>query len=106
MSSVPLLPQFAVVRLYDGQDLEDIVTKAVHRVLEVRPPKITPPAAVKAAGAAAHLGISRSHFYQLLDSDPRLAKLAFTAGRSRLWPVVALDAWMRAKQCAETEETT
>ena len=108
MSSEPLLPQVAVVRFSRGarQEVADAVTEAVHSALKVLLPKITPPAAVKAAGAAAHLGISRSHFYQLLDSDPQLAKLAFTVGRSRLWPVTALDDWMRAKQCKGNKESS
>ena len=106
MSSEPLLPQVVVVRLSSGvrQVMADIVAEAVHRALEVQPLRVTAPAAVKTAGAAAHLGISHSHFYQLLDNDPHLAKLAFTAGRSRLWPVTSLDDWMSAKQCAESEE--
>lgn len=107
MSLELLLPQVAVVRLSSGvrQELADILTEVVNRALEVRLAKFAPPAALKAADAAAHLGISRSHFYQLLRSDPHLGKLAFTAGRRRLFPIVALDEWMRAKQCTGGLET-
>ena len=109
MSSEPLLPWVAVVRLSGGvpEQLEDIVTKAVVRAMEAQLAKIgiVQPAAVKAKGAAAHLGISRSHFYVLLDSDPDLASLAFTLGRSRLWILTDLDNWARAKHCAGKKET-
>ena len=110
MSSEPLLPWVAVVRLSGGvpEQLEDIVAKAVNRAMKVQLAKIgmAHPTAVKAKGAAAHLGISRSHFYEILNSDSDLAKLAFTLGRSRLWLFTDLDNWARAKQCAGKKETT
>jgi hypothetical protein len=110
MSSEPLLPWVAVVRLSGEvpEQLNDIVTKAVERALEVQLAKITMahPAAVKAKGAAAYLGISRSHFYALLDSDSDLTRLAFTLGRSRLWLITDLDNWVRAKQCVGKKDTT
>jgi hypothetical protein len=100
VSTEPLLHQVAVARFSGGanQQVADIATDAIHRALEVRQTKTQGPAALKAKRAAQHLGVSRSHFYQLLKREPDLAKLAFKAGRCRLWPVTSLDAYMRSKQ--------
>lgn len=76
------------------------MTEAVRKALEEQGLKkpCPPPGAVKAAGAAIYVGVSRSGFYQLLKNDPMLLRLSFTAGRSRLWSTTALDTWMQARQ--------
>jgi hypothetical protein len=72
VSTEPLLPQVVVARFSGGasQQLADIALDAIHRALEVRQKKTQGPAALKAERAAEYLGVSRSHFYQLLKREP------------------------------------
>jgi hypothetical protein len=63
-----------------------------------------PAGALKAAGAAAYLGLSRSRFYELLREDPALKELSFTVGRCRLWKISALDSWIHARQSEKSSE--
>ena len=97
-----LLPKVDVVRFSDSARLElaSLVSEAVRAALEeqgLKRPRV-PAGALKAADAAAQIGISRSGFHTLLKHDPSLRQRFSTADRSRLWPTAALDTWMLARQ--------
>jgi predicted DNA-binding transcriptional regulator AlpA len=70
----------------------------------------TPVGAMRAAAAAAYIGVGRSTFYQLLRQDAQLAGSSFGIGAARMWRKEDLDAWMQAqvgpKQVDLTSGTT
>lgn len=57
----------------------------------------TPAGALRPKEAAAHIGVGRSKFYELLKEDPQLAEASFQVGTARMWRKEDLDAWMLAQ---------
>src|SRR5262245_28546057 len=94
------MPQelFAKVELWQlsehaTQALKEIVRDALieHSTMER-----SPVGGMRAAGAAAYVGISRSTFYKLLKTETHLQH-SFVVGTARMWRKEDLDAWMQAQ---------
>ena len=97
-----LLPKVELWRVSDPaiQTLEDLI----RRVLAER--ASTPVGAMRAAAAAAYIGVGRSTFYQLLRQDAQLAGSSFGIGAARMWRKEDLDAWMQAQVGAKQAGST
>jgi excisionase family DNA binding protein len=82
------------------REIAQIVAAAVARAVGQLGPKRpgVAPAALKPKEAARYLGLGRSSFYNLLRTDSSLMAASFKVGRSRVFMIAALDAWMKARQ--------
>jgi integrase len=63
------------------------------------------PLGLNAEKAADYIGINRTYFFELMDSDRDLKAASFTLGRGRrgragrrIWPKTALDWWLERKR--------
>jgi excisionase family DNA binding protein len=56
----------------------------------------TPVGGMRAAEAAAYLGVGRSTFYKLVKTEPALQR-SYVIGTARLWRKEDLDAWIQAQ---------
>jgi hypothetical protein len=92
-----LLPRVDVYRLSAQmrEELVNIVNAAVRAALEEQglTKRPAPEGALRGRAAAKYIGISPSHFYDLLKKDPALAKLSYQVGKSPY--VEGLNQWMR-----------
>jgi hypothetical protein len=79
------------------QVLRDLVNEAVCTALADRGLS-QPIGALKSHEAARYIGISRARLYELLKIDPILQAAAIKQGKSRIFLVSGLDAWLSAQQ--------
>jgi predicted DNA-binding transcriptional regulator AlpA len=61
-----------------------------------------PVGALRAADAAAYVGVSRSSFYVILKQDPALAAIAVAMGDYRVWRPPDLDQWLQDRRARLT----
>ena len=61
---------------------------------------------MRAAAAAAYIGVGRSTFYQLLRQDAQLARSSFGVGAARMWRKEDLDMWMQAQVGLKQADST
>jgi predicted DNA-binding transcriptional regulator AlpA len=88
--------------LFPKVELWQLSEHAIHTLEEIMRRVLaeqatSPTGAMRAAQAAAYIGVGRSKFYELLRTDPSLRTCSFRAGTARMWRKEDLDAWMQAQ---------
>jgi hypothetical protein len=77
--------------------LSDLVGKAVRTALADKEPT-QPVGALKSHEAGKYIGVSRARLYELLKVDPIIQAASIKQGKSRIFLVSGLDAWLSAQQ--------
>jgi excisionase family DNA binding protein len=93
--SSELFPKVELWQLSEhvARALKEIVRDALdeHGIVER-----APIGGMRAAEAAAYIGIGRSTFYKLVKTEPPLQR-SYVVGTARMWRREDLDAWMQAQ---------
>src|SRR5687768_1790089 len=100
MPSQDLLHQ---VRLCDVSADAREQLKVLLREVLAEHPKMTPVGALRAAEAAAYIGLSRSKFYVMLKEDAALAAMAVPVSDTRVWRPPDLDQWLQDRRTLTNE---
>ena len=94
--STDLLPKVELWQL--SEHVAQAIREIVREALEEHGDRLRSRAGgMRAAAAAAYIGVSRSKFYELLRTEPYLQASSFRAGTARMWRKDDLDAWMQAQ---------